>query len=226
MSLNINKTCAVIFSNRPHVVDEQLIVIGSGDVELGCSTKFLGVNIDSGLKFNAGDICNKLSRSVGIIYKLRKKLPITSLINLYYTFVYPYLLYCNLAWGGTFACHLQPLFLIQKKIIRIITDSEYQAHTNPLFYQTKILKVEDIHTFLLAQYAFKLKDGVNRNHDHFTRHKENIIPIYQRLSLTQHSVSYAAPKVFNELPEAIKNETSLAKFKVLVKGFLVNKYLA
>ena len=192
-------------------------------------TKFLGVNIDSKLRFNShiNEICNKLSRSVGIIYKLKNKVPCESLISLYYTFVYPYVLYCNLVWGGTFECHLQPLIIIQKKIIRIITNSGYLAHTNPLFYQTGILKVIDVHKFLLAQYAYKSivgNDVAIQSHGHYTRYRDDIVPAFQRLSLTQHSVSYTAPKIFNDLPNHIKNVTCFSKFKVLVKNCYVERY--
>ena len=89
--------------------------------------------------------------------ELKDFVPQQVLIKLYYSLVYPYLLYGNTVWGGTFDQHLEPLKLIQKKILRIITGSEYLAHANPLFYQTNILKVSDLHKYLLAQYMFKFK---------------------------------------------------------------------
>ena len=77
LSLNINKTCAVIFTNRPNDVDEQHVVIGDGNVDRCCVTRFLGVDMDNSLKFNShiNEIGRKLSKSVGIIYKLKKYVP-------------------------------------------------------------------------------------------------------------------------------------------------------
>ena len=35
--------------------------------------------------------------------------------NIYYTLIYPYLIYCNLVWGGAASVHLNKLLLLQKK---------------------------------------------------------------------------------------------------------------
>ena len=60
------------------------------------NTKFLGVIIDK--KINWVDhitfIKNKISKSIGIINKIRKFLDKNTLRNLYFTFIYPYLMYC------------------------------------------------------------------------------------------------------------------------------------
>ena len=58
-------------------------------------TKFLGVTLDKNLSFQAhiNEICTKLSKSVGILYKLKSFLPETILKNLYYTLVYQYISY-------------------------------------------------------------------------------------------------------------------------------------
>ena len=41
----------------------------------------------------------------------------TSLVSLYYSYVYPYLTYRIEAWGCAMQTHLHPLFLLQKKIL-------------------------------------------------------------------------------------------------------------
>ena len=42
---------------------------------------------------------------------------------------------------------------LQKKIIRIMTGEHYLAHTDELFSQLEILKVEDIYKFFILQYV-------------------------------------------------------------------------
>ena len=60
------------------------------------STKFLGIIVDDQLKWkqHIDYIKNKISKSIGIIYKARNYVNTHTLRNLYYTFVYPYLIYC------------------------------------------------------------------------------------------------------------------------------------
>ena len=99
-------------------------------------TKFLGVVLDNNL--TCGNhikyISSKVSRSLGILYKLQDYLPTTSLIGLYYTFVYPYLIYCIPIWGNTTENHLYPLKILQKRAIRIINKKPFLHHTNDLFF--------------------------------------------------------------------------------------------
>ena len=47
-------------------------------------------------------VCTKLSRSVGVIFRLKFILPERVLITLYKSIILPYLTYCNVAWGNTF----------------------------------------------------------------------------------------------------------------------------
>ena len=63
------------------------------------------------------------------MYKARRYLNKVSLNNLYYTYIYPYFTYCIEVWGSAAKCHVNSLFLLQKKIIRIMTFSPYLAHT-------------------------------------------------------------------------------------------------
>ena len=53
--------------------------------------------------------------------KLRYYLKSKALLDLYYALVYPFLTYCVIAWGNTYQTSLQPLFVLQKEAIKIIT---------------------------------------------------------------------------------------------------------
>ena len=48
-----------------------------------------------------------------------------NLINLYYSLVYPYLIYNVIIWGGTFSSRMSQLVILQKNLIRIITGENY-----------------------------------------------------------------------------------------------------
>ena len=93
--------------------------------------KFLGIILDKKLKFNHHTkyISNKISKSIGIIYRLKPVLPTRCLFSLYHSFVYPYLTYCNIVWGNTFNTHLKPLEILQKRAIRLINKQSYLAQT-------------------------------------------------------------------------------------------------
>lgn len=130
--------------------------------------------------------------------------------------IYPYLLYGIIIWGDAASVHLEPLILIQKRIIRTITFSEFLAPTKPLFVKTKILPVPYIYKFVLGIFMYKQNVNsqlTNSTHQYETRNSSNVVPNFQRLSQCQRSVGYNGPKCWNDIPSSIKNCKSLASFK-------------
>ena len=232
LSLNLDKTYAMLYSNLSDINPALNISFNGTAIEFKTHEVFLGLTIDTALRFSEHIkfICNKLSKLVGIMYRVRDFVPKKVLIDLYYSLAYPYLTYGNIVWGGTYSQHLSPLKLIQKKLIRIITSSEYLAHTSPLFKQTNILKLDDLHNFILAQYMYRLKqsdsDVFDRQHSYYTRHRNDAQVSFNRLTLTQHSVSFAGPHVWNELPLDVRESATLQQFKRRVKIHYVNKYVS
>ena len=126
------------------------------------NTKILGVIIDNKLKWldHITFIKNIISKSIGIINKILKFLNKKTLRNLYYTFVYPYLIYCIEIWGNTHDLYLSPLIKLQKKAVRIITFSHYLEHSAPLFKQLDILNFKALVTqrFSLLMYKIHMEN--------------------------------------------------------------------
>ena len=59
---------------------------------------------------------------------------------LYSSLVLPYLNYCNAIWANTYKTKLQPIVLLQKRLVRIICN----VHKYELFLELGILKFFDI----------------------------------------------------------------------------------
>ena len=81
-------------------------------------TKFIGLLIDEELswKYHINHVAMKISKLTGIIAKARHYLPLKTLQNIYYTMIYPYLIYCNAVWTNTYPTRLRPIYMIQNKI--------------------------------------------------------------------------------------------------------------
>ena len=110
-------------------------------VECVTKTKFLGVIIDNKLEWNdhITYVKSKISKTIGLFYKMRQYLGRTALVNLYYSLVFPYFIYCNEIWGNASSVHLDPIIKIQKKCVRIITYSDYLSSSEPIFQTLNIL---------------------------------------------------------------------------------------
>ena len=69
------------------------------------------------------NVAKKVSRSVGIISKLRRFAPTSILLKLYYGILHPLLLYGVIVWGSTYKSYLQRLLSLQSKALRLITNN-------------------------------------------------------------------------------------------------------
>ena len=96
------------------------------------SSKYLGTTFDSNLtwKNHINEFCLKLSKTVGILSKVWHFVNSDILVMLYYSLIYPFLTYGVHVWGLTSPSFLTPLFVIQKKVIRIISFSDPKSHSN------------------------------------------------------------------------------------------------
>ena len=92
---------------------------------------------------------------MGVLSKLRYYVHTNILIYLYYTLIYPFLIYGIIVWGNTYPSTIQPLFVLQKKAMRIITFSEYNEHSSPLSKLLNIIKIFDLVTFHIASFMYK-----------------------------------------------------------------------
>jgi len=231
LTINVDKTVALLFTNRLSAVDLNLSVVIEGkSVSYDSKVKYLGVMLDDKLRFDTqiNHICDKLSRSIGVLYKLRPYMPDSVLVSCYYSLIYPYLIYCNVVWGGASDVYLDRLFLLQKRAIRIITGSAYRDHTNSLFRRTQILKLEELRIYQLCIYVYKksvLGEVERTRHGYDTRNRNNVLLAFQRLSLSQNSVSFAAPAAWNALPSYLREVSNISKFKCELKSFLLSRYV-
>ena len=226
LSLNVDKTCALIFTNRNY--DQNLVIsFGSSPINICTEFTFLGVKIDRNLKFNLHTryVSNKISKNIGILYKLSNYVPKPTLRSVYFSLIYPYLNYCNTVWGSTYAVHLYPIIKVQKRAIRIICKAPYLAHSDPLFSELKLLKLYDIHKYQILVYVYKNLDTFpNLTHRYATRYASNLRIQFRRTIITSRSVSCIGPKYWNALDPSLKCTEKLVIFKNNLKSMLISRY--
>ena len=118
--------------------------------------KYLGIIIHENLSWkpHITSICYKVAKVIGILSKSRRYLPSVSLKTLYNSLFLPYTNYCNLIWASTYASYLEPLYLLQKKAIRIITFSPPRTFSKPLFCKLNILSLHSLYKFHVSCFVF------------------------------------------------------------------------
>ena len=168
-------------------------------------TKFLGIIIEEHLNWatHINHLCNIIARNVGIIQKLRYFIPAYILKFLYHSLILSYLQYCTLLWANSYYSHLHKLSSLQQKAIRIISNTDHRAHSSNLFLKLKLLKLDDIMTFQLGIFTYKLKMFItNENiHSHNTRNKEGYLIPSVRTNCRKFTVSYAGQIMWLSFPQ-------------------------
>ena len=121
--MHVNKLCLntkinqyMIFSRNRIFPSIEKIYINGESIELVSSFKFLGVILDLKLKWNDHIqlIKGKVAKGLGIVYKAKKVLQQSTLLTLYYSFIYPYITYCIELWGDAYDNCLSPLFKLNR----------------------------------------------------------------------------------------------------------------
>ena len=117
LALSVSKTNFILFHSSKHKNNQSLrMKIDDALIKQVGSTKYLGLTFDSNLtwKSHVNELCLKLSKTVGVLSKVKHFVDNHILVMLYY----------SLTWDLTFRSFLTQLFIIQKKAIRIISFSE------------------------------------------------------------------------------------------------------
>jgi len=239
LSLNSSKTHYMLFGQR-NINQNIRITLNNNHITKVTNTKFLGVIIDDKLtwKDHIKYTSARVSRGIGILHKARKYLPTFILPSLYSTLVLPYIQYCNIIWAKNYHTRLSPLFLLQKRAIRIINNAGFYDHTAPLFKKTKQLTIYDINKLQIGNFMYKLTHinstmPTNFNHlinfrsnihEHNTRGRSKLNTIQHRTIIRSFSISVAGPALWNSLTPSLQSSISDNSFKNKYKKMLLQSY--
>ena len=176
-------------------------------------------------KPHIANVARKISKSIGVIYKASFCLPTSSLLTLYYSLVYPYLVYCVSVWGSTYPSNLKRILLLQKKVVRIISGSAFDAHTEPIFKQLKILKLCDMFRFQVEKIMFLFKKGClpiasnnlfmirSQLHSYNARNFSSFYTFSCRTNIRQFAIRIQGPRLFNSPNSEICKAANISLFK-------------
>lgn len=224
-----------MFSTRK-VASELILKIDNVRIDRVYQTKFLGVILNDKLTWenHISLIRNKVSKSIGILRRIHNIIPESILRNLYYTLINPYFEYCNIIWATNSTGTLAKLFRIQKRALRLITNSKWNAHTDPLFRQCKMLTIYKLNQLQvgcfmykvykrsLPQYFIDMFQPNSAIHHYNTRQCNNYHVPSHRLTVTSNSMRILGVKIWNSICLDIKSIDSFSLFRTRYKLYLID----
>jgi hypothetical protein len=261
LAVNISKTKYIIFrmkgklvdANAPNIVynenepntphDPTLITAleryHDNHQNTDCrSYKLLGIYLDEHLTLNAhtNHVVNKLSRSLYCIKQAKHIIPAKGLKSLYFALIHSHLTYCTSIMSSITQKNRQKIVKIQKKAIRIMTNSPYNAHTNPLYKKHRILPYD----LLIKQAQLTFMHSIEHNlapRSFFTtwtknsdrepainlRNANDFYLPQPRTETFKKSTYYALPSAWNALSPYIKYQPNKLTFKWALKAHLLEE---
>ena len=241
LSLNVAKTKFMVFHMHQKAVNYPDLYLNGNKIERVTQFNYLGLILQANLSWNKhiSHISLKVSKTIGILNRLKSIYPRKVLLTLYNTLILPHFNYCILSWGSVLRENHQ-LHLLQKKAIRIITNSNYIAHTEPLLKELELLKITCM--FILSLWKFYYKLMTNQLPVYFAIMKpvlpqvctryEIRNPVYHlpdiRHAFAQQSLKYCLIKQLNTAEgyaDMIHN-TSFKNYKMDIKHKMINSYNA
>lgn len=163
ISLNCSKTELIFFKKQATKIPTNIKIKINGTRLLPTNhIKYLGILLDETLSgnYHCKELIKKLNRANGMLAKARYYVPTSELISIYYAIFSSVMLYGSQIWGQTFSSSIEKIFKLQKNAVRLITFSEFRAHTDPLFKELNILKIRDSITL---QNCLLVHDYLHKN---------------------------------------------------------------
>ena len=237
LSLSVSKTFHSVFSKSSTDSNSPIVQIPGNVIQQVEYTKYLGMLVDDKLtwKKHIEYVYKKILKFVSIFNKLRYKLSLKILKMLYFSFVYPHLLYGVELYANTNKSALKNLIILNNKILRILQHSPHRTHSAVLYKKFNTLPIPDLHTFQLLLLAHKFVHHRqklpaafsqyfvhNYNiHNYNTRSQHDFHLQRLRTSKGQRIIKYKVSRLWNDLPDNLKEIKSLNLFKRDLKNILL-----
>ena len=228
LKLNESKTDCIVIGNTKQIdkVTCGVLKVGSSDIIISKNVKNLGVCIDRKLDMErqVNSICASGYFYLKQLYHMKKYLNHDYLESVVHAFVSCRLDYCNSLLYGINKSHLDKLQRLQNCAARLVTGTHKYEHITPVLKELHWLPVR-----FRIQYkillCFKCFYGIAPSYlcDLLIPYKPSCNNFRSCLGNLLHvpggdrAFSCVAPRLWNQLPDYIKNLNNLQHFKCALK---------
>ena len=161
----------------------------------------------------------------------RDSLTINARKLIYFSLIYPHLIYCNTVWGAVNKTTIKPIVTAQKRVIRTIVGYKKYDHTNEAFIRLRLLKLNDVNIYfsaLLVHNSINVYDNnwfSYRQNQRYPLRNSNLLKLpFITSHQSKSCILYHGVSVWNSLPSHLMDAPSLYSFKRLLKEFLISQY--
>ena len=236
LQLNAGKTEIIVFA-KPNVLSKLNIhgafIKPSVCVRFVSTAKNLGIRLDSPLTMtpqvkHLKSTCFNTMRKIA---KMKYFLSPKQLETLTHALIFSAMDYCNSLYFGISSANMQQLQVIQNRACRIVLGLKRRTSTDEHLKNLHWLKVKERVEYKLILLTFKclngtappyLSDLLHYNHISGSR-TPSLQSSSQHSSVGDRAFVSCAPRLWNDLPNDLKQCSKLQTFKAKLKTHLFNK---
>ena len=140
------------------LISDPIICDGDFNIKSVKKAKFLGLNIDESLSWNAqiDHITTKVTSALASLRQVRDTVDFSILIIIYKSLIQPYFDYCAQIWGCLGATLLNKLQKLQNRAFRIITRESYTTRSIDILSKLNIPNLEQRRNQQLSILMYKI----------------------------------------------------------------------
>ena len=170
-------------------------------------------------------IRKKVIRNLGVLRRVQPFLKTENLIVIYRSIIEPYFTYCCIVWDSISETQIANLQKLQNRAARIITGASYLQRSSDVLCELGRMTLEAMRKRQKAILMFKILHGLTPPylsqmfthsasfHDYGLRSSRmNLTLPKSRTDFYRNSFSFTGAKIWNDLPNSLKEETSLKRF--------------
>ena len=238
LSLNIAKTEYVLIGSRQklnNVSKQPNVVIGDRPIERVRDCKILGVQIDESLTWekHIDQIAKKISSGISAIRKLRNFANRDTLVSVYNAIIQPHFDYCCEVWDSLGSGLAQRLQKLQNRCARIIMHCKNEAGQSDIaLHSLGWITLAERRARIKARLMFKilnnlapkrlsnaLKDSYAASSNYHLRNMNRKVAVpLPKTEFLQKSLTFNGAKLWNSLPNDVRNCETLASFNNLISS--------
>ena len=245
LSLNTSKSNALYIGTRQKLANSltgnEALSINNMNLEIREDCTYLGLIVDNCLTWNnhVDMLCKKLSRRVGVLYRLSLFLPKSCLIHIYYALVQSVIDYGLTIWGHTSNANVMKIQRFQNRSARICTQYfNHDISSATLIHNLRWLNVLERREFLTGVQIYKCMTDQAPNYlsDLFTEtrfvhnkntrnvHNQYLCIPFARTNYYKSSLSVYGPSIWNKIPLNIREAQNVHTFKILLKEWIISRH--
>lgn len=239
LKMNANKTQYMIVRSIRKELSREIVVTTGKGIELKRVTKmkYLGLMLDDRLQFkeHCDYIIKKVGKKTCFLQRIGNHISAYARSIVYKSIIAPHFEYYSTVMLCMGITEIDKLQKAQNRAMRAILHVDRSASISSMLEALQFMSIKERMEYNACVFVFKILkemlpiDLVRRvqlvaeRRERETRQDANVVINIRKTTSAQKSVLYAGVKIYNELPNIIKNSVSIHSFKQDMKEYIKSK---